>query len=139
MKDWNPDTLKLPSILEYCDELHDNGESIILCGDFNTAHTEIDLKNPKQNSNTSGFLPEERDWLDKYLDHGFVDIYRYKYPDKVQYTWWTYRYKARSRNIGWRLDYFFVSKNMLSAIHDVVIQDAIQGSDHCPVTLYLDE
>lgn len=127
------------SILEYCDELHNRGESIILCGDFNTAHTEIDLKNPKQNSNTSGFLPEERDWLDKYLDHGFVDIYRYHYPDKVQYTWWTYRYNARTRNIGWRLDYYFVSKNMLSAIHDVVIQDTIQGSDHCPVTLYLDE
>lgn len=127
------------ALLDYCDELHSNGESIIIGGDFNTAHNEIDLKNPKQNEKTSGFLPEERVWLDRYLDHGFIDIFRHRYPEKVQYSWWTFRYEARSRNIGWRLDYFFVSRNMISAIGDVIIHDEIQGSDHCPVTLYIED
>ena len=125
------------ALLNYCDELHSNGERIIICGDFNTAHNEIDLKNPKQNEKTSGFLPEERIWIDKFLNSGFVDIFRERYPDKIQYTWWTYRYEARKRNIGWRLDYFFVSNSLVPQISDVVIHDDILGSDHCPVTLFL--
>ena len=94
-------------LLDTCNQLHQEGKQIILFGDLNTAHQPIDLKNPKQNEKNSGFLPEERAWIDKYLQQNFVDIYREIYPDRVQYTWWTYRLNARTRNIGWRLDYFF--------------------------------
>jgi len=122
-------------LLEICDLLHSRGEKIIITGDFNTAHMPIDLRNPKENVNTSGFMPEERAWVDKYLEHGFVDIYRYLYPERVQYTWWTYRLNARQRNIGWRIDYFLVSNSLIPRVKDVVIHDGISGSDHCPVTL----
>jgi len=122
-------------LLDNCDTLHARDESIVLCGDFNTAHREIDLRNPKENVNNSGFLPEERVWIDRYLDHGFVDIYRLLYPDRVQYTWWTYRFAARQRNIGWRLDYFLISKSLVPRVKDVIIHDDVLGSDHCPVTL----
>ena len=124
-------------LLEICDQLHAQGKQIILCGDFNTAHKEIDLRNPKSNQGTSGFLPEERAWIDRYLDHNFIDIYRWLYPDRVEYTWWTYIGNARQRNVGWRLDYFLVSKSLRSKIQDVVIHDDIPGSDHCPVSLFL--
>jgi exodeoxyribonuclease III len=123
------------SLLEECDALHARGETVIICGDFNTAHNEIDLRNPKQNQNTSGFLPEERAWLDHYLEHGFVDVYRELYPERVQYTWWMYRLNARQRNIGWRLDFFMVSQKMMARVKDVIIHEAILGSDHCPVTI----
>lgn len=125
-------------LLEICDRLHAAGEQIIICGDFNTAHNEIDLRNPKENQNTSGFLPEERLWIDHYLAHGFVDVYRRLYPERVQYTWWTYRFNARSRNIGWRLDYFMVSEALLGRVRDVIVHEEVMGSDHCPVTLLLD-
>lgn len=125
-------------LLKICDEIHANGETIIICGDFNTAHCEIDLKNPKENEKYSGFLPEERAWIDKYLEHDFVDAYRHLYPDRVQYTWWTYRFNSRARNVGWRLDYFLVSKPFISKVKDVVIDDEVMGSDHCPVSIYLD-
>jgi len=124
--------------LEMCDRLHDEEENIIICGDFNTAHREIDLRNPKENEKNSGFLPEERAWIDKYLEHKFFDVYRYLYPDKVEYTWWTYRFGARARNVGWRLDYFLVSETMLGRVKDVVIHNEINGSDHCPVSMFLD-
>ncbi len=126
-------------LLEQCDELHALGEQVILCGDFNTSHREIDLRNPKQNANTTGFLPEERAWIDLYLEHGFVDIYRHLYPQRVQYTWWTYRMNARARNVGWRLDYFLVSPGLVERIQDVVILEDVPGSDHCPVALILAE
>ncbi len=125
-------------LLSLCDQLHAAGEKIILCGDFNTAHQEIDLRNPKQNAKTSGFMPEERAWIDKYLAHGFVDAYRSLYPERVQYTWWTYRYSARQRNIGWRLDYFLVSEGLMGNVSDVIVHDNVLGSDHCPVELVLD-
>jgi exodeoxyribonuclease-3 len=125
------------SLLEECDALHARGEAVILCGDFNTAHQEIDLRNPKQNQNTSGFMPVEREWLDHYLEHGFVDAYRALYPERVQYTWWTYRMNARQRNIGWRLDFFLVTEKLMSRVRDVVIHEEILGSDHCPVTIEL--
>ena len=124
-------------LLEQCDALHAQGERIILCGDFNTAHREIDLRHPKENENTSGFLPEERAWIDHYLAHGFVDVYRMLYPERVQYTWWTYRVNARARNVGWRLDYFLVSQSLVSRVKDVIIHVEVPGSDHCPVTLVL--
>lgn len=126
-------------LLELCDRLHHGGEQIILCGDFNTSHQEIDLRNPKSNINTTGFLPSERAWLDRYIDHGFVDIFRKLYPNSVKYTWWTYRYDARGRNIGWRLDYFFISESLMPNIRDTTIHDEVVGSDHCPISIVVDE
>ena len=125
-------------LLEVCDRLLANGENVILTGDFNTAHMPIDLRNPKENVKTSGFMPEERLWVDHYLDHGFVDIYRSLYPERVQYTWWAYRLNARQRNIGWRIDYFLVSEKLVSRVKDVIIQEDVTGSDHCPVTLLIE-
>jgi exodeoxyribonuclease-3 len=122
-------------LLKICNELHQAGRKIVLFGDMNTAHQPIDLRNPKQNEKNSGFLPEERAWIDKYLEHGFVDIFREINPEKVQYTWWTYRMNARSRNIGWRLDYFLISQKLIENVEDVVIYDQIEGSDHCPIGL----
>jgi exodeoxyribonuclease-3 len=124
-------------LLEVCHTLHAAGESIILTGDFNTAHMPIDLKNPEENESASGFLPEEREWVQKFLDHGFVDVYRALYPEKVQYTWWTYRFAARQRGIGWRIDYFLVSAKLAARVQDVVIHEDVAGSDHCPVELLL--
>jgi exodeoxyribonuclease-3 len=125
-------------LLETCKALHAAGEDIIITGDFNTAHMPIDLKYPKQNVKTSGFLPEEREWVQKFLDCGFLDVYRAFYPQREQYTWWTYRLNARQRGIGWRLDYFLVSEALLSRVRDVIIHDEIPGSDHCPVELNID-
>ena len=124
-------------LLEICDELHRSRENIILCGDFNTCHQPIDLANPDANSGTTGFLPEERAWIDTYLDHGFRDIYRDLYPDREQYSWWTYRFQARQRNIGWRLDYFLISEGLVNQVEDVIIHDEVLGSDHCPVSLVI--
>lgn len=125
-------------LFEVCQEFHQRGENLIITGDFNTAHMPIDLKNPKSNQKTSGFLPEEREWVQKFLDYGFVDAFRHLYPEKVQYTWWTYRSTARTRNIGWRLDYFLISRPLLPRLRDVVTHEAALGSDHCPVELILD-
>jgi exodeoxyribonuclease III len=124
-------------LLKVCNRLHKNGESMILTGDFNTAHQPIDLRNPKSNQKTSGFLPEEREWVQKLLDHGFVDIYRKLYPEKVQYTWWTNILNARERGVGWRIDYFLVSEALVDRVSDVIIHDSVPGSDHCPVELVL--
>jgi exodeoxyribonuclease III len=98
----------------------------------------IDLARPDENHETSGFMPEEREWVTRFLEHGFVDAYRVLYPEKVQYTWWTYRMGARQRNIGWRIDYFLVSAALMPRVRDVVVQDSVTGSDHCPVSLILD-
>jgi exodeoxyribonuclease-3 len=125
-------------LLGICDELHSRGENIIITGDFNTAHTPLDLRNPKQNEKTSGFLPEERVWVDHFLNHGFVDIYRYLYPDRLEYTWWAYYSGARERNVGCRIDYFLISEKLASRVNDVIIYGDVMGSDHCPVTLLID-
>jgi len=125
------------SLLDVCDELHKNGKNLIITGDFNTAHSPIDLKNPKQNQKTSGFLPEERAWVQKYLDHGFVDIYRNLHPDRIQYTWWTYTSGARQRGVGWRIDYFLVSEVLVPRVKDVIIHDDVPDSDHCPVEMVI--
>lgn len=124
-------------LLELCATLHSKGELIVITGDFNTSHMPIDLKNPKANEKTSGFMPEEREWVQKYLDHGFADAYRRLYPERVQYTWWTYRLNARARGIGWRLDYFLVSEALMPKVKDVIIHENVMGSDHCPVELVL--
>jgi len=125
-------------LLGLCDRSHAKGESIVLTGDFNTAHMPIDLKYPKQNGKTSGFMPEERACMQKFLDHGFADIYRHLYPDRVQYTWWTYRLSARERGIGWRIDYFLISEALVPRVKDVIIHESVPGSDHCPVELVID-
>ncbi len=122
-------------LLEQCDQFHAAGERIIITGDFNTAHREIDLANPKSNQKTSGFLPEERVWIDYYLAHGFKDAYRERYPDKVEYTWWTFITNARARNVGWRLDYYLLSEQLMPQVADVIIHGDLTGSDHCPVSL----
>ncbi len=125
-------------LLHQCDALHSAGRHLIICGDINTAHQEIDLKNPKSNQNTTGFLPEERAWVSKYLESGFVDVFRNLYPKKIQYTWWSYIGSARARNVGWRLDYFLASTNLVPQVSSVMIHDDVPGSDHCPVTLHLE-
>jgi len=124
-------------LLEICDELHYRGEKVIITGDFNTSHKPIDLRNPKANEGNTGFLPEERAWIDIYLEHNFVDIFRELYPDKEQYTWWSYRGNARERNVGWRLDYFLISEELVDFVEDVVTHDEVLGSDHCPVSLLI--
>lgn len=124
-------------LLNICDGLHQRGAEIIITGDFNTAHEEIDLANPKSNEKNTGFLPKEREWIDKYLEHHFVDAFRELYPEREDYTWWTYRYNARKKDIGWRLDYFLVSEGLMERVEDVVIHNDIMGSDHCPVSLIL--
>ncbi|MDK2980124.1 MAG: exodeoxyribonuclease [Chloroflexota bacterium] len=125
-------------LLDMCDEKQANGREIIITGDFNTAHNEIDLKNPKSNEKNTGFLPEERVWIDKYLEHGFIDAYRKLYPEEEKYTWWTYRFSARQKDIGWRLDYFLVTPGIMERTKDVVIHSEVMGSDHCPVTIILE-
>lgn len=125
-------------LLEICDQLHEQGEKLIITGDFNTSHRPIDLRNPKANEGNTGFLPEERAWIDTYLEHGFVDIFRELYPEREQYTWWTYRGNARERNVGWRLDYFLITESLAELVEDVIIHDDVLGSDHCPVSLLID-
>lgn len=119
-------------------QLMASGKEIIVTGDFNTAHKEIDLKNPKSNEKNTGFLPEERVWIDHYLNRGFFDIYRHLYPEEIMYTWWTYRFNARANNVGWRLDYFLITEGILHKAKEVVTHTTIMGSDHCPVTLVLE-
>lgn len=111
---------------------------IILCGDLNVAHEEIDLKNPKSNRKNAGFTYEERGEMTKLLDAGFVDSFRYLYPDKVgAYSWWSYRFNARKNNAGWRIDYFIVSNSLKDKIKEANIHNEVMGSDHCPVELIL--
>ncbi len=117
----------------------DNIKPVILCGDLNVAHKEIDLKNPKSNRGNSGFTDEEREKMTNLLDAGFVDSYRFLYPNKEDaYSWWSYMNKVRERNIGWRIDYFIVSNKLKSIMLDSEIHSQILGSDHCPVLLEMD-
>ena len=113
------------------------GKNLVIAGDYNTAHNEIDLKNPKANENNSGFLRVERDWIDTIVRRGYVDTFRHFYPDTVKYSWWSYRFKARERDAGWRIDYFFTTENMISSgrIRDAFIDNTVFGSDHCPIGL----
>lgn len=127
------------SFLEHVTELKKQGRSVVICGDVNTAHTEIDLARPKENQKTSGFLPIEREWIDRLLAAGFIDTFRFKHPDaRDRYSWWSYRAGARQRNVGWRIDYFFISEDLQSKLADAFILDQVTGSDHCPVGIVLD-
>ena len=126
------------AFLEKCEQLRSQGQPVIFCGDVNTSHQEIDLAHPKANEKTTGFLPEERAWLDKVVEAGYIDTFRHFYPDLAeQYTWWSMPTKARERNIGWRLDYFFVSPELIDRLVDAFILPKVMGSDHCPVGLRL--
>ncbi|MGI5998107.1 MAG: exodeoxyribonuclease III [Lutispora sp.] len=122
---------------EYLMEL-DKVKPIVYCGDLNVAHKEIDLKNPKSNRRNAGFTDEEREKMTKLLDSGFVDSFRYFYPDKEDaYTWWSYMGNARAKNVGWRIDYFIVSARLKDRMKDAEIHSHVMGSDHCPVVLEL--
>lgn len=115
----------------------ESGMNVIVTGDWNTAHQEIDLARPKDNKKTSGFLPIEREWLDTYIKNGWVDTFRLFHPEPERYSWWTYRFGARGRNVGWRIDYFFVNEGFLDQLEDADIDDHVMGSDHCPISLSL--
>lgn len=123
------------AFLEYCDNLKNDGKNLIICGDYNTAHREIDIKNARANEKYSGFLPVEREWIDKFISHGYIDTFRALHPDEVKYSWWSYRFNARQKNVGWRIDYFFVSEGMMPFIRQAEIINEVQGSDHCPIML----
>ena len=117
----------------------DKKKPVILCGDLNVAHEEIDLKNPKTNHENAGFTDEEREKMTALLEAGFTDTFRYLYPDKENaYTWWSYMMHAREKNVGWRIDYFIVSNSIKKKIKDAIIHDSIMGSDHCPIELDID-
>ena len=123
---------------EYMLEL-DKNKPVIICGDLNVAHKEIDLKNPKTNRKNAGFTDEERDKFGKLLDAGFTDTFRHLYPEQEGiYSWWSYRFNARKNNAGWRIDYFLVSDRIADKIKEAKIHTDIMGSDHCPVSLEID-
>ena len=123
--------------LDYCEDLRRRGEHLVLCGDFNTAHREIDLKRPRENQNTTGFLPVERAWIDRVVEAGYVDIFRQRHPEPDHYTWWSNRSGARQRNIGWRIDYHFITPGLEPRVKKAYHLSAVMGSDHCPVGLEL--
>lgn len=138
-----PDRVKFK--LDYYDEMLDMlerrrkaGENVVVCGDFNTAHKEVDLARPKENENVTGFLPVERAWMDKFTEMGWVDTFRHLHPETYDaYTWWSYRSGARERNVGWRIDYFFVNEEFAGHVKKAEILSDVTGSDHCPILLEL--
>lgn len=124
------------TILQRCNVLVESGEDVVLCGDYNIAHTEIDLKNPKSNVKNPGFLPQEREWMNSFLASGYSDIFREYHPgEEGHYTWWSYRFNARSKNIGWRIDYLCVNEGFKTRVQNPQILSEVMGSDHCPVSL----
>jgi exodeoxyribonuclease-3 len=125
------------SFLSHVDKLRHRGKKLVICGDVNTAHKEIDLARPKENAKISGFLPEERAWIDKFVGRGFIDTFRLFNKDAGQYTWWDFRTRARERDIGWRIDYFFVTENLRHNLKAAFIEKDVMGSDHCPVGIDL--
>lgn len=126
------------AFLEYVDELKAKGRKIVICGDVNTAHKEIDLTHPRPNSIYSGFLPSERAWIDEFLSHGYLDTFRVFNDQPENYSWWDYKTRARERNVGWRIDYFFVSENLRENLKEAYIRNDVLGSDHCPVGITLE-
>ena len=125
------------AFLKVANKLKKSGKKLIITGDVNTAHTEIDLARPKENQKNTGFLPEEREWVTKFISNGYVDTFRHFSKDPHHYTWWDYKTGARARNIGWRIDYFFVSENLLPSVKKAFILKDVMGSDHCPVGIEL--
>lgn len=125
------------AFLDYVAGLTASGRKVLICGDVNTAHREIDLARPRENEGVSGFLPIERQWIDRLLSAGFVDAFRLKCQEPGKYSWWDYKTRARERNIGWRLDYFLASTTLADNVLSCEIHDEVPGSDHCPVSLVL--
>jgi len=137
-----PDRLKYKmdfydAFLEYADSLKAKGNKLVICGDLNTAHKELDIARPKENERVSGFLPEERAWVDKFISHGYIDTFRHFNKEPDQYTWWDFKTRARERNVGWRIDYSFVTENLIPAVSKAFIMSEVTGSDHCPVGIIL--
>lgn len=130
VKDWDK------CFQEYLNELRKK-KGVILCGDLNVCHKDIDIARPKGNEKTAGFTIEERNSFNKFLEDGWTDTFRMKYPETVKYSWWSMRTKGREKNIGWRLDYFIVDKHILPCVVDSTINNDIFGSDHCPIELTL--
>lgn len=138
------DHARLPYKLDFCkkflkkaESLRKKGENLIMCADWNIAHQEIDLKNPKSNKNNAGFLPEERAWMDRFIQTGYVDAFREFEKGGGHYTWWSYRPGVREKNVGWRLDYFMVNKEFRDQLKSASHQTKVMGSDHCPVVIEL--
>jgi len=125
--------------LSYADDLKARKQNILVCGDFNTAHKEIDLARPKENEHISGFLPIERAWIDTFIDHGYIDTFRQFHTEPNQYSWWDLKTSARTRNVGWRIDYFFVNKEFLPKLKNAFITQTVMGSDHCPVGIDINQ
>ena len=126
------------AILKLCEKYRKDKRHFILCGDYNIAHTPIDLARPKENEGTAGYLPEERAWMDSFTGAGFIDTFRHFHPgEKNHYSWWSYRANARERNIGWRLDYHGIDPEFLPFVKSSIIRPEVQGSDHCPVEINL--
>ncbi len=126
------------AFLEKMITLRKKGYRVIFCGDVNTAHTAIDLARPKENEKNTGFLPIERAWIDQVIKNDFIDVYRTRYPEKTDiYTYWDQKTGARARNVGWRIDYFFIDKNHMKDVTDCLVRSEIMGSDHCPIELIL--
>ncbi len=126
------------AFLSKCNELRHKNKAIIFCGDVNIAHTEIDLANPKSNKNKTGFLKEEREWIDMTIENDYIDTFRYFYPKAEKcYTWWSYMNNARNNNSGWRIDYFFIEKQYINRVKESFIMPDVIGSDHCPVGIKL--
>ena len=121
------------AFLEYAEKTRASGKHVVVCGDVNTAHKEIDLARPKENANVSGFLPQERAWIDKFLDHGYKDTLRIFNQEPENYSYWDMMTRARDRNVGWRIDYFFVDQVFAERLTDAFILPDVMGSDHCPV------
>jgi len=127
----------LESFLQYINQLRISVPNLIISGDYNICHQAIDIHNPKSNVNSSGFLPQERDWLTQFLELGFVDSLRFFNQEPHLYTWWSFRGNARTRNLGWRIDYHFTSASLTNLLHQCCILSDVQHSDHCPVLLEL--
>ena len=127
------------AMLRLCNALVKKGRRVLLCGDYNIAHTPIDLARPKENEDNAGYLPEERAWMDKFTKAGYVDTFRHFHPGETgHYSWWSYRAGARERNVGWRIDYHCVDKAFLPQVKSSIIKPEVMGSDHCPVEIILD-
>ena len=127
------------AIMELCKKFRKEKKHFVLSGDYNIAHTPIDLARPKENEDSAGYLPEERAWMDTYTKAGFVDTFRSRHPGETgHYSWWSYRMGARERNVGWRLDYHCIDPEFLPAVKSSIIRPDVQGSDHCPVEITLD-
>jgi len=128
------------AVMKLCKKYKREKRHFILCGDYNIAHTPIDLAHPKENESNARYLPEERAWMSEFLDAGFIDTFRNSHPDEPNhYTWWSYRTAARARNVGWRIDYHCIDPDFLGAVKQSVIRPEVMGSDHCPIQIDLED